>query len=251
MGIIFLSGCSPVKPFQPNVSQGGRAVSIAVNPNNGQQMMVASETGGLFSTTDGGITWQHVDGLKNFNVNDVAYANPTAAVNLIVATAFGDYTAKDNGFIWRSPDNGHTWSQPAGSIPPPSPPGCVGSGCVGCPERPSAHGVSFEAGTPNVFVASDCGLAVSKDTGVTWGINQPLLGQLGPNHTVNAVLAQPGGSILVRMATIPHCGHARNGGALAQGRIPFVLEADFQGQEARRKTTDVEGGSGIDIPAGR
>ena len=35
------------------------------------------------------------------------------------------------------------------------------------------------------------------------------------------------------MATIPHCGHARNGGALAQWRIPFVLEADFlQGQEA-------------------
>src|SRR5258708_25540654 len=57
-------------------------------------------------------------------------------------------------------------------------------------------------------------------------------------------------SILVRMATIPHCGHARNGGALAQGRIPFVLEADLQGQEARRETTDAEGSSGIDLPDG-
>src|ERR1700738_4928969 len=57
--------------------------------------------------------------------------------------------------------------------------------------------------------------------------------------------------ILVRMATVPHCGHARNRGALAQGRIPFVLEADLQGQEARRETTDVEGGSGIDFPDGR
>ncbi len=53
------------------------------------------------------------------------------------------------------------------------------------------------------------------------------------------------------MAPIPHCGHARNGGALAQGRIPFVLEADLQGQEARRETTRVEGGSGIDLPDGR
>jgi len=53
-----------------------------------------------------------------------------------------------------------------------------------------------------------------------------------------------------RMAAIPHCGHARNRGALAQGRIPLVLEADLQGQEARRKTTDVEGGSGIDLPDG-
>src|SRR5256712_4058198 len=58
-------------------------------------------------------------------------------------------------------------------------------------------------------------------------------------------------SILVRMATIPHCGHARNRGALAQGRIPFVLEADLQGQEAGRETTDVEGDSGIDLPNGR
>src|SRR6266849_7027383 len=50
------------------------------------------------------------------------------------------------------------------------------------------------------------------------------------------------------MATIPHCGHARNRGAVAQGRIPFVLEADLQGQEARRKTTDIEGSSRIDFP---
>src|SRR6266404_2717693 len=57
-------------------------------------------------------------------------------------------------------------------------------------------------------------------------------------------------SILVRMATIPHCGHAGNRGALAQGRIPFVLEADLQGQEARRATTDIEGSSGIDLPNG-
>ena len=57
--------------------------------------------------------------------------------------------------------------------------------------------------------------------------------------------------ILVRMATIPHCGHARTRGALAQGRIPFVLEADLQDQEARRETTDVEGSSGIDLPNGR
>jgi len=57
-------------------------------------------------------------------------------------------------------------------------------------------------------------------------------------------------SILVRMATIPHCSHAGNRGALAQGRIPFVLEADLQSQEARRETTDIEGSSGIDFPDG-
>ena len=53
------------------------------------------------------------------------------------------------------------------------------------------------------------------------------------------------------MATIPNCGHARNGGALAQGRIPFALEADLQSQEAHREKTDIEGSSEIDFPDGR
>ena len=56
--------------------------------------------------------------------------------------------------------------------------------------------------------------------------------------------------ILVQMATIPHCGHARNRGAVAQGRIPFVLEADLQSEEAHRETTDVEGSSAIDFSDG-
>jgi hypothetical protein len=45
-------------------------------------------------------------------------------------------------------------------------------------------------------------------------------------------------------------GWQRNRVALAQGRIPFVLEADFQSQEAHRETTDIEGGSRIDFPDG-
>jgi len=50
---------------------------------------------------------------------------------------------------------------------------------------------------------------------------------------------------------MPHCSHARNRSALAQGRIPFVLEADLQRQEARRETADVEGSSRIDFPGRR
>ena len=53
------------------------------------------------------------------------------------------------------------------------------------------------------------------------------------------------------LEAVSHHRHAGNRSALAQGRIPFVLEADFQVQEACRETTDVEGGSGIDFPDGR
>lgn len=48
------ASCSAVREYQPNVPQGGRAVTIAVHPTIPLQMYVASETGGLFSTTNGG-----------------------------------------------------------------------------------------------------------------------------------------------------------------------------------------------------
>src|SRR5258706_12326387 len=85
LGMIFFCSCgSPVSPFQPNVHEGGRAVAIAVNPANNLEMIVASETGGLFSTTTGGGSWQHIDTLKNYGVNDVAFAPGTGMSNSIV-----------------------------------------------------------------------------------------------------------------------------------------------------------------------
>src|SRR5882724_12805047 len=46
-------------------------------------------------------------------------------------------------------------------------------------------------------------------------------------------------SILVRMATIPHCGHARNGGALAQAgfRLYWKLISKVRRQVGRRQTS--------------
>jgi len=53
------------------------------------------------------------------------------------------------------------------------------------------------------------------------------------------------------MAAVPHCGHARNGGAWHKAGFRLYWKIDLQDQEARRETTDVEGGSGIDFPDGR
>jgi hypothetical protein len=45
-------------------------------------------------------------------------------------------------------------------------------------------------------------------------------------------------------------GHARNGGPLAPGRLPPVLETAFQRQKAHRKKTGIERSSGVDFPNG-
>jgi len=171
-----------VIPFQPNVPQGGRTVAVAVNPVDNRQLIVASETGGLFWTTDSGNNWQHFDNLKSYDVNDVAYA--PGSNNIVVASAYTDFMVSNNGFIWRSVDGGNTWSQPPGSLPVSS---------QTCPIDVSAWGLSFQPGSENLYVATDCGLAVSNDQGATWSPNYIAVDpHIQSQNSIRAVLALRG-----------------------------------------------------------
>jgi hypothetical protein len=58
-------------------------------------------------------------------------------------------------------------------------------------------------------------------------------------------------SMLVRMDASSHRRHAGNGRPLAPGWFSFVLEDDLQSQEASWEKTNLEGGSGVDLPDGR
>jgi hypothetical protein len=104
--IAVLAGCNPtpVTINPPRVQQGGRALSIAVASTDDKRMVVATETGGLFRTFDGGASWQHLNGLPNVKTIDVAIAslNP----NIIIATTQSQYRAVNDGGIWRSIDDG-------------------------------------------------------------------------------------------------------------------------------------------------
>jgi photosystem II stability/assembly factor-like uncharacterized protein len=154
---IFLIGCSStVTIAPPRVAQGGRALSIAVTSNNDKRMTVATETGGLFRTFNGGTSWQHLGGLPNYKTIDVAYAS--LAPDIIIATAQSQYRTINDGGIWRSTDGGATWSQPQGWAPPGP----------NCPARPSAYGISHMPLSRTFYVGTDCGLAVSNDNGATW-----------------------------------------------------------------------------------
>lgn len=151
------AGCSsPITITPPRVAQGGRALSIAVASTDAKRMVVATETGGLFRSFDGGGSWQHLDGFPSYEPIDVAIAS--LAPNTIVATARSRYRALNDGGIWRSTDGGATWTQPQGwATPGPN-----------CPARPSAYGISNMPLSHTFFVGTDCGLAVSTDDGATW-----------------------------------------------------------------------------------
>src|ERR1700731_1581828 len=60
-----------ISPAQPNVWPGGRGVAVAVPPANSSIAIVASESGGIFKTTDSGATWSHLNGLPPFRISDV------------------------------------------------------------------------------------------------------------------------------------------------------------------------------------
>jgi hypothetical protein len=96
-----------VTELKPFIKPGGRANTIAVHPNN-NTILVASESGGLFKSGDGGNTWQHVDGLPVFYTNAVAFVPSDAPSDpkIVIVSANEDFSVSNRGGIWRSENGG-------------------------------------------------------------------------------------------------------------------------------------------------
>jgi photosystem II stability/assembly factor-like uncharacterized protein len=136
--------------FQPDIPFGGRANTIAVNPSDNHIIFVASESGGLFKTTDGGISWSHVDTLGAYYTSAVAYVTS----DILLATTTDRFsTGNDGGGIWRSTDGGVNWSHIANPAP------------VSAPWRFKANEISIAPDTGHIYVATSWGVLESNDRG--------------------------------------------------------------------------------------
>ena len=136
----------------PDIIQGGRANSIAIHPQNRDEMLVASDTGGLFKSTDGGLHWTHVDSLPVMFTQSVVYlpANP----GVILVSAKIDFKTNSGGGVWRSEDGGDTWDQ-AELVAPPWWNGPL-----------SGYGISALGN--DVVVGTTYGVFVSRNGGLDW-----------------------------------------------------------------------------------
>src|SRR5262245_16328532 len=84
--VAVLSGCAPspllqIPPKMPeagegimaNAANGGRVQSIAVNPANRDNAIIAMQFGGLWKTYDAGAAWFRIYTLPAVYVTDVKY----------------------------------------------------------------------------------------------------------------------------------------------------------------------------------
>lgn len=124
-------GLDQVTPFQPNIfatnlpnnkhaTFGGRAVAVDTDPSFPNTVLVASESGGLFRSGDGGAHWWHVDSFIPHRMSDLQWS-PTDR-NVVIATTLQTADSDFPGGIWRSSDGGLTWAH-AGRVEGPHPGG--------------------------------------------------------------------------------------------------------------------------------
>lgn len=158
---------SEINPNRSTLGSGGRINGLAADPTSAQIFYASSEWGGLFKSIDAGQTWFRLNRHLPSVTWDVE-VDPSNA-DRIFATSYYDGRVDSLAGINLCTDGGFTWVHPASASPP------VGF-CAQQARReaPSAFGISIDPASPqNLYVGTNCGLAVSSDSGATWNYLDP------------------------------------------------------------------------------
>jgi photosystem II stability/assembly factor-like uncharacterized protein len=143
-----------------NIPHGGRVNQVAPQPSNRNVILVSTDSGGLFRTTDGGTNWARSNQLPNQLIAVVWH--PTQA-NTVFVTVEGDVQNPRAGGIYRSSDAGVTFTRVLSLESSP-----------GVWQNSTARGLSISPDGSFYVAATDWGVATSRD-GVLWGV----VGRLG------------------------------------------------------------------------
>jgi hypothetical protein len=185
-----LQACATVTPFQPNVSEGGRIVTIARPSGSNQDILAASPTGGLFRSHDGGHNWKVVEGLESSFIHDVAFAPSDSKI--IIVTFKSDWrTDSPHAPFARSTDGGQSWQAPTDFYSQTG---------ADCHQNVAAYGISFQPNSSTVYIGTSCGIWVSDDLGATWTLERPATPEERnagpPTRAFYSVLALDGGHVV-------------------------------------------------------
>jgi hypothetical protein len=157
---------STLDPTDPDGASGGRVNGLASVPGDNRVFYAASEWGGIYRSVDAGRRWARLDRHLPTVTWDVEVNRERP--NTVYATSFYDGRVNTLAGINVSTDGGNTWSHPATATPP-------ANLCANARrEEPSAFGIGVDSDKPaNVFIGTNCGLAISNDFGATWRYVDP------------------------------------------------------------------------------
>lgn len=143
-----------VSQINHRVPPHGPINTIGVDPVNQNNVLVASDTGGLFRNSEEG-NWRHEDSLPSNNTVDIAYLR---GGGVIVSTADG-FEALGGG-VWIQ--RGANWINLArvhSLFPAPE---------SRCPATPGAYDIDLAPDTGQIYVATDCGVTIGSPDAQTW-----------------------------------------------------------------------------------
>lgn len=183
-----------------NASTGGRVNGLASVAGDNTMFYAASEWGGLFKTTTGGDEWFRL----NNHLPEAMWEVEVDPGNTgtVYATSFYDGKVNTVSGINVSYDGGAFWTHPA-SANPVAADSCSLDPATGAEvsDEPSAFGISIDPATPSrVAIGTNCGVALSTNSGATWNFTDPT-----PTGDPNAG-SENVWDVVIRGNTIDACG---------------------------------------------
>ncbi len=155
---------------------GGPIQSIARNPTDPNEVFAASQSGGLFKSSDAGNNWTHVDSLIPSDLNVVKFLPRSGA---ILVTSRDDWRSPNGGGVWRSEDGGAVWTPILSNL-----------NGLNCDARPMGYGIAADPELDRVFVATKCGLWRSDNQGRSFPT------RVTPSGVIYDVMILPSGDVV-------------------------------------------------------
>jgi len=188
------SDWQPVGPFNHTNTGGGKGQGrinvIVKDANNPNYYYAGAPAGGLWKSTDGGVTWETptTDNLPQIGVSGIAL-DPDDSNIIYIATGDDDGSSSYSVGVMKSIDGGLTWNTTGLDVS--TPPGAM-------PNSMNDIYVVKDNNNPNlktIIVATSIGVKKSIDGGATWTTSSGIFGN------ITDIKIKPGSSNIVYAAT--------------------------------------------------